>query len=93
MTADDACQLVLRQADLGDRTAVTQQDRHHLSKAFDQPRVGIDIDVGERQLCRDQCRRHLITQVTALPGHQLEALAGFDAYSHSMVPGGLLVMS
>lgn len=93
VAADDTRQLLPGQADLGDWEAIAQQDGHHLSEALHQSGVGVDIDAGEWQLRRNQHLGHLVTQMAALTGHQLEAHARVAAYSHSMVPGGLLVMS
>ena len=83
----------MRDANLGDRAAIPQEDRHGIAVASEEPGICVYIDsfvhnaeVTENAIQNDS---HLVTEMAMGAGHQLEP----SSYSHSIVAGGLLVMS
>jgi len=81
------------EADLGNRLPVPQQHRYHLTESALPLQTAVHIVDRELnpQLRQDLAQEmfHLVTEMTARPGEQLKT----GSHSHSMVPGGLLVMS
>jgi hypothetical protein len=86
------------EADLGDRSPVAQQHRHRFAPPAPELRVAVDVDRRVAQTERRQHgvehRRHLLAEVAAGAGQELEPRRGSARrHSHSIVAGGLLVTS
>ncbi len=90
-TADDALEALRVEADLGHRVAIPEKDGNDFAEALPQLRIRIDIALAVGQAETGQYLiehfLHLVAEVAIRTAEELEG------YSHSMVPGGLLVMS
>ena len=81
------------EANLGYRLAVPEEHRNHVAESAPPLWIGVYVVDGKfksqlgQYLAEESL--HLMTEVTPRPGEQLK----LRTHSHSIVPGGLLVIS